>query len=190
MFERGKRSERTKTRGRSDGGAPLKTKTPRKSRERADVPEVVLPDVAATVTPSACDEPRVLIGENRAQRDSRDHRRERQRHRPETQKYLKDIALAEKVYGIFMSFNSVDLPLPDLPSIKTMPVSGNVNDTSSSALVTTPFLVLYRNTYVGFVFQEYNILDEFTVEENIALACDITSTSLVCDRCLSVSKTC
>ena len=47
------KSERTKTRGRADGGTPLKTKTPRKSRERADVPEVVLPDVAATVTPNA-----------------------------------------------------------------------------------------------------------------------------------------
>ncbi len=28
----------------------------------------------------------------------------------------------------------------------------------------------YRNTYVGFIFQEYNILDEFTVGQNIALA--------------------
>lgn len=28
----------------------------------------------------------------------------------------------------------------------------------------------YRNTYVGFVFQEYNILNEFTVAQNIALA--------------------
>ena len=28
----------------------------------------------------------------------------------------------------------------------------------------------YRNTYVGFIFQEYNILNEFTVEQNIALA--------------------
>ena len=26
----------------------------------------------------------------------------------------------------------------------------------------------YRNTFVGFVFQEYNILNEFTVEQNIA----------------------
>ena len=31
----------------------------------------------------------------------------------------------------------------------------------------------YRNTYVGFVFQEYNILDEFTVEDNIALALEL-----------------
>lgn len=28
----------------------------------------------------------------------------------------------------------------------------------------------YRNTYVGFIFQEYNLLDEFTVGANIALA--------------------
>lgn len=28
----------------------------------------------------------------------------------------------------------------------------------------------YRNTFIGFVFQEYNILNEFTVEQNVALA--------------------
>ncbi len=28
----------------------------------------------------------------------------------------------------------------------------------------------YRNTYVGFIFQEYNILNEFNVEQNVALA--------------------
>ena len=28
----------------------------------------------------------------------------------------------------------------------------------------------YRNTYLGFIFQEYNILDEFTVGANIALS--------------------
>ena len=31
----------------------------------------------------------------------------------------------------------------------------------------------YRNTYVGFVFQEYNILEEFSVEDNIALALEL-----------------
>ena len=31
----------------------------------------------------------------------------------------------------------------------------------------------YRNTYVGFIFQEYNILNEFTVEENVALALEL-----------------
>ncbi|MCL2570099.1 MAG: ABC transporter ATP-binding protein/permease [Firmicutes bacterium] len=31
----------------------------------------------------------------------------------------------------------------------------------------------YRNTYIGFIFQEYNILDEFTVEKNIALALEL-----------------
>ena len=33
----------------------------------------------------------------------------------------------------------------------------------------------YRNTYVGFVFQEYNILNEFTVGENISLALELQS---------------
>lgn len=31
----------------------------------------------------------------------------------------------------------------------------------------------YRNTFIGFIFQEYNILNEFTVEENIALAIEL-----------------
>lgn len=31
----------------------------------------------------------------------------------------------------------------------------------------------YRNTYVGFIFQEYNVLDEFTVGGNIALALEL-----------------
>lgn len=31
----------------------------------------------------------------------------------------------------------------------------------------------YRNTFVGFIFQEYNILNEFTVEDNIALALEL-----------------
>ena len=31
----------------------------------------------------------------------------------------------------------------------------------------------YRNTFVGFVFQEYNLLDEMTVEKNISLAMEL-----------------
>lgn len=31
----------------------------------------------------------------------------------------------------------------------------------------------YRNTFIGFIFQEYNILDEFTVGANIALALEL-----------------
>jgi len=31
----------------------------------------------------------------------------------------------------------------------------------------------YRNTYVGFIFQEYNILEEFTVGANVALAIEL-----------------
>ena len=35
----------------------------------------------------------------------------------------------------------------------------------------------YRNTFVGFIFQEYNILNEFTVEDNIALALELQGKS-------------
>ena len=31
----------------------------------------------------------------------------------------------------------------------------------------------YRNTYIGFIFQEYNVLPEFTVEKNIGLALEL-----------------
>lgn len=31
----------------------------------------------------------------------------------------------------------------------------------------------YRNTYIGFIFQEYNILNELTVGENVALALEL-----------------
>ena len=31
----------------------------------------------------------------------------------------------------------------------------------------------YRNTYLGFIFQEYNILEEFTVGANVALAIEL-----------------
>lgn len=31
----------------------------------------------------------------------------------------------------------------------------------------------YRNTFVGFVFQEYNVLSEYTVEENVSLALEL-----------------
>ncbi len=31
----------------------------------------------------------------------------------------------------------------------------------------------YRNTFIGFIFQEYNILNEFSIEDNIALALEL-----------------
>ena len=31
----------------------------------------------------------------------------------------------------------------------------------------------YRNTFVGFIFQDYNILNEFSVEENLSLALEL-----------------
>ena len=33
----------------------------------------------------------------------------------------------------------------------------------------------YRSSYVGFIFQDYHVLDNFTVRENVNLALDITS---------------
>lgn len=36
----------------------------------------------------------------------------------------------------------------------------------------------YRNTFIGFVFQEYNLLEDFTVEKNIALALDLQGKSV------------
>ena len=36
----------------------------------------------------------------------------------------------------------------------------------------------HRNTFVGFVFQEYNILNEFSVEDNIALALELQGLAL------------
>ncbi|MBP3301430.1 MAG: ATP-binding cassette domain-containing protein [Clostridia bacterium] len=35
----------------------------------------------------------------------------------------------------------------------------------------------YRNTFIGFIFQEYNILNEFSVEDNIALAPELQGKS-------------
>ena len=35
----------------------------------------------------------------------------------------------------------------------------------------------YRNTFIGFIFQEYNILNEFSVEDNIGLAFRWTKTT-------------
>lgn len=31
----------------------------------------------------------------------------------------------------------------------------------------------YRNTYIGFIFQEYNLLEEFNIEKNIAIALEL-----------------
>ncbi len=47
----------------------------------------------------------------------------------------------------------------------------------------------YRNTYVGFIFQEYNVLEEFTVGANIALALELqgkTATDEELNRILKI----
>ncbi len=56
----------------------------------------------------------------------------------------------------------------DAPSGGAIVVKGR----SSNAFTQSDF-DSYRNTFVGFIFQEYNILNEFTVEDNIALALEL-----------------
>ena len=34
----------------------------------------------------------------------------------------------------------------------------------------------YRNTFTGFIFQEFNLINELTIEENVALSLDLQST--------------
>ena len=43
----------------------------------------------------------------------------------------------------------------------------------SSATFSQKDFDAYRNTYIGFIFQEYNVLSEFSVEKNIALAMEL-----------------
>lgn len=59
-----------------------------------------------------------------------------------------------------------------------VPTFGEIilNGKSSKDFTVTDF-DSYRNTYVGFIFQEYNILEEFTVEQNILLALQLQNKS-------------
>ena len=53
----------------------------------------------------------------------------------------------------------------DSPTSGTIEIDGNEIATFSRRDLDS-----YRNQYVGFVFQEYNVLDDFTVFDNVALA--------------------
>lgn len=58
------------------------------------------------------------------------------------------------------------------------PTSGEiVIDGRSSSTFTDSDFDSYRNTYIGFIFQEYNILNEFTVEENVGIALELQGKS-------------
>ena len=46
----------------------------------------------------------------------------------------------------------------------------------------------YRNQYIGFIFQEYNLLDEFTVGENIMLALELQNQKADKERLESILK--
>jgi len=60
----------------------------------------------------------------------------------------------------------------DTPTDGEIIVKGRSSNTFSSSDFDS-----YRNTYIGFIFQEYNILNEFTVEDNIALALELQGKS-------------
>lgn len=47
----------------------------------------------------------------------------------------------------------------------------------------------YRNTFIGFVFQEYNLLEEFTVEDNVALALELQNKKRDEEKITSILKT-
>lgn len=91
------------------------------------------------------------------------------------------------------ALNGVDLKFPDKGMVFLLGKSGSGKSTllnvcggldsptegeiivkgrSSKDFTQTDF-DSYRNTYIGFVFQEYNILNEFSVENNIALALEL-----------------
>lgn len=46
----------------------------------------------------------------------------------------------------------------------------------------------YRNTYLGFIFQEYNILNDFTVKENIALALQLQHKKATDEEIMKILK--
>ena len=46
----------------------------------------------------------------------------------------------------------------------------------------------YRNTYVGFIFQEYNVLEDFTVGANIALAIELQGRKATDDEINKILK--
>lgn len=56
----------------------------------------------------------------------------------------------------------------DTPDVGEIIIGGKSSKTFSGSDFDS-----YRNTFVGFIFQEYNILDEFTVEENLSLALEL-----------------
>ena len=46
----------------------------------------------------------------------------------------------------------------------------------------------YRNTYIGFIFQDYNLLDELTIGENIMLALELQNQKADKERLNSILK--
>ena len=63
-----------------------------------------------------------------------------------------------------------------------------INGTSTKEF-TDPMMDSYRNTYVGFIFQDYNVLPEFTVGGNIALALEMQGIHATNERINEILET-
>lgn len=92
-----------------------------------------------------------------------------------------------------VALNGVDLKFPECGLIFILGKSGSGKSTflnvisgldapdggeiiiadKSSKYFTEKDFDAYRNTYLGFIFQEYNIINEFSVRDNIALALEL-----------------
>ena len=93
----------------------------------------------------------------------------------DTAHILKDISLEikEKEYvGILGSSGSGKSTLMHLIGLLDSPTSGHlIIDGKDAAGLTDTELSRMRNTYVGFVFQQFNLINKLTVLENVLLPC-------------------
>jgi ABC-type lipoprotein export system ATPase subunit len=111
----------------------------------------------------------------------------------EVKNLVKNYATTGKNAVYVRALNGISLKFPDTGLIFILGKSGSGKSTllnvmggldtvdsgeiiikgKSSAKFKSSDFDSYRNTYLGFIFQEYNILDEFTVEKNISLALEL-----------------
>ncbi len=97
--------------------------------------------------------------------------------------YLKEAAPVNALKGISVDFGETGMifilgksgcgksTLLNLMGGLDFPTNGEIIiDGKSSASFSKEDYDNYRNSYVGFVFQEYNLLPEFTVYENVGIA--------------------
>lgn len=107
-------------------------------------------------------------------------------------KHLKKVYKPKRGVPVY-ALNDVSLKLPETGMVFILGKSGSGKSTllnvlggldrcdsgeiiikgESSAKFKQKHFDSYRNTYIGFIFQEYNILDEFSIGQNIALAIEL-----------------